>query len=49
MNCHKNIAEVAESRLPEYMQRSMMNKFKKLYKAVGWDQNKKHIQENGTN
>jgi hypothetical protein len=38
MNCHKNIAEVAETTATlNTVKRSTMSK-QKLYKAVGWDQ-----------
>ena len=39
MNCHKNIAEVAESTAtPEYSKAFYDEQIQKLYKAVGWDQ-----------
>jgi mono/diheme cytochrome c family protein len=39
MNCHKNIAEVAESTAtPEYSKAFYDAQIQKLYKAVGWDQ-----------
>ncbi|MGZ9676852.1 c-type cytochrome [Flavobacterium sp. GNP001] len=39
MNCHKNIAEVAETTAtPEYSKAFYDEQIQKLYKAVGWDQ-----------
>jgi mono/diheme cytochrome c family protein len=39
MNCHKNIAEVAESTAtPEYSKAFYDEQIQKLYTAVGWDQ-----------
>ena len=39
MNCHKNIAEVAETTAtPEYSKDFYDKEIQKLYKAVGWDQ-----------
>ncbi|OUD36011.1 c-type cytochrome [Flavobacterium sp. FPG59] len=39
MNCHKNIAEVAETTAtPEYSKAFYDGEIQKLYKAVGWDQ-----------
>lgn len=39
MNCHKNIAEVAETTAtPEYSKAFYDQQIQKLYKAVGWDQ-----------
>ena len=39
MNCHKNIAEVADTTATaEYSKAFYDNEIKKLYKAVGWDQ-----------
>lgn len=41
MNCHKNIAEVAETTATEeYSKAFYDNEIQKLYKAVGWDQEK---------
>lgn len=41
MNCHKNIAEVAETTATEeYSKEFYDNEIQKLYKAVGWDQDK---------
>ena len=39
MNCHKNIAEVADTTAtPEYSKAFYDGEIQKLYKAVGWDQ-----------
>lgn len=41
MNCHKNIAEVAEPTATEEYSKEFYDKeIQKLYKAVGWDQEK---------
>lgn len=38
MNCHKNIAEVAEeTATPEYSKAFYDNEIQKIYKAAGWD------------
>jgi hypothetical protein len=46
MNCHKNIAEVAESTATLNTVKLYDEQIQKLYKAVGWDKTNSLILEN---